>query len=290
MFKTHQSFRHAQRAFEAPVLSCSKPFRSLATINLQRLKRRFRAQLNGLLEGIFRLPFTEDSTNDQHTQDKPYFQGVLLTFVPFPAVSYNEVHLEYRSSKHLIGGSYDIIVGSSTNGKKPIIQIEGSNFAIHLGSLLEAKSTFTRLAPSSSETSSFTEETTDLKTLIQPMLESMAISQMATFPDADVPIVNFLGTKLSFRPLLYFKELDVLLTTPRPMHLRTAHDTIDVLGLITMFTLMNLHKTFDVWQLFHCLTICTTFHQLFNVVIQAWPPHIAPGYRLHLTDSKMTGM
>ena len=84
LFKTRQSFRHAQRDFEAPVLSCSKPFPSLATLNLQRLKRRFRAQLNGLLEGVFRLPFTEDSTNDEHTQDKPYFQGVLLMFVPFP--------------------------------------------------------------------------------------------------------------------------------------------------------------------------------------------------------------
>ena len=168
---------------------------------------------------------------------------MLLTFVPFPAVSYNEVHLEYRSSKHLVGGSYDIIVGSSSNGSKPIIQIEGSNFALHLGSLLEAKSTFTQLAPNTSETSCFTEETADSKALIQPMLESMAISHVATFPDPDVPIVNFLGNKFSFRPLLYFKELDVLLTTPRVMHLRTSHDTIDVLGLITMFTFMNLHKT-----------------------------------------------
>ena len=243
LFKKHQSFGSAEQDFEAPVISASKPFDSLASINLKKLKRRFHAQMTSLLEGIFRLTFTQDSTNDEHTQDKPYFQGVLLTFVPFPAISYNEVHLEYKSSKHLVGGSYDIIVGSTMNGKNPIIQIGGDNYAVHLGSLLEAKSTFTRLAPNTSETRSFTEGTTDGKVLIQPMLETMAISQLAHFPDATVPIVNFLGTKLSFRPLLYFKEQDVLLTTPRVLHLRTAHDTIKVLGLVTMFTLMNVHKT-----------------------------------------------
>ena len=243
LFRKHQSFGSAVQDFEAPVISPSMPFRSLASINLRKLKRRFHVQMNSLLEGIFRLTFTQDSTNDEHVQDKPYFQGVLLTFVPFPAISYNEVHLEYKSSKHLVGGSYDIIVGSTMNGKKPIIQIGGDNYAVYLGSLLEAKSTFTRLAPSTSETCSFTEGITDSKVLIQPMLEIMAIAQLAHFPDATVPIVNFLGTKLSFRPLLYFKEQDVLLTTPRVLHLRTAHDTITVLGLVTMFTIMNVHKT-----------------------------------------------
>ncbi len=75
------------------------------------------------------------------------------------------------------------------------------------------------------------------------MLEVMAISQVATFPNSDVPVVNFMGNKFVFRPLLYFKELDVVLTTPRVMHLRRSQDIIDVLGLITMFTFVHLHKT-----------------------------------------------
>ena len=112
-----------------------------------------------------------------------------------------------KTSSSAIGGSYNVIVGSSTNRKKPIIQIEGNNIAVHLGSLLEAKSTFTRLAPSTSESSSFTEDAADLKTLIQPMLECMAISQVVTFPDPDAPVVNFMGNKFAFRPLLRWMRI-----------------------------------------------------------------------------------
>ena len=237
LFKCHQSFNNAAKA---PGISKLKALRKLAEIDM---KRCFNALLNGLLEGIFRLNFTEDSTNDENTQDKPYLQGVLMTFLPYPAVSFNEIHLEYSSSKHLVGGSYDVIVGSETNGEKPKIHIEGINVAVHLGCLLEAKSTCTRLAPSTSESSSFTDDSADLKKLIQPMLEVMAISQVATFPNPDVPVVNFLAHKFVFRPLVYFRDVDVLVTTPRVIHLRHSENTIDVLGLITMFTFLQLHWT-----------------------------------------------
>ena len=228
LFRRHQSFKIA-----APIMSVSKPLRSVAKITLKKLKRRFKSNLTSLLEGIFRLPFTQDGSTSEMTQDKPYLQGVLMTFLPYPALAYNEVHLEYSSSKHVVSGSYDVIVGSETNGDKPVIKIEDSRLALHLGSVLEVKSTFTRLATrdtSSSESSSFTERSEDLKQLIQPMLEVMAISQVADFPNADVPVVNFLGNKFVFRSLLYFKGVDVVLTTPRVLHLRTVHDTIDALG------------------------------------------------------------
>ena len=67
-------------------------------------------------------------STSEMTQDKPYLQGVLMTFLPYPAVAYNEVHLEYSSSKHVVGGSYDVIVGSETNGVKPVIKIEDNSF------------------------------------------------------------------------------------------------------------------------------------------------------------------
>ena len=76
----------------------------------------------------------------------------------------------------------------------------------------------------------------DLKMLIQPMLEVMALSQVATFPNSSVPVVNFLRNKFVYRPLLYFKEVDVLLVTPTVMHLHTSENTIDILGLLAMFT------------------------------------------------------
>ena len=55
-----------------------------------------------LLEEIFCLEFSEDVRNNEHTLDKPYLHGMLSTFVNFPPLSYNEVHLEYNSKK-LVG-------------------------------------------------------------------------------------------------------------------------------------------------------------------------------------------
>ena len=259
LFRRHQSFKTAGKDFGAPKMSVSKPLRSVAKITLKKFKRRFTSNLTSLLEGIFRLPFTQDGSTSEMTQDKPYLQGVLMTFLPYPAVAYNEVHLEYSSSKHVVGGSYDVIVGSETNGDKPVIKIEDNRLALHLGSVLEVQSTFTRLATSSSESSSFTEHSEDLKQLIQPMLEVMAISQMADFPNEDVPVVNFWGKKFVFRPLLYFKGVDVILTMPRVLHLRTVYDTIDVLGLMTMFTFVHLH-----WMKiveFNSVSIAQFFHE-----------------------------
>ena len=37
------------------------------------------------------------------------------------------------------------------------------------------------------------------------MLETMAIAEVATFPNEDIPILNILGNKLVYRPLLYFR-------------------------------------------------------------------------------------
>lgn len=142
----HPAIRCLKNVWHTPLaVSASKPLRSLATITVKKLKRRFKSNLTSLLEGIFRLPFTQDGSNSELTQDQPYLQGVLMTFLPYPAVVYNEVHLEYSYLKHLVSGSYDVIVGPETNGDKPRIGIEGGHLALHLGSLLEAKSTFTRL-------------------------------------------------------------------------------------------------------------------------------------------------
>lgn len=102
-----------------------------------------------MVAGILRLKFTDD--NVQRGEHKPYLQGVLSTFVKFPAVVFNEVHLEYYLKKKVFGGSVDVIVGSQMNGNKPYIYVQPKNVSIYLGSLLEAKSSHTRLGTSQSE-------------------------------------------------------------------------------------------------------------------------------------------
>jgi hypothetical protein len=141
----------------------------------------------------------------------------------------------------VVGGSFDVVVGSQTDGRnKPCVKIEeDEKVALYLGSIVEVKSSYTQLATNSSDTSTFDTESEDLKLFIQPMLEVMAFAQMAEIPNAAVPIVNFVGTKYTFRPLLYFKNLDIILSTPRVLHLRRNQDTIDALGLMAMFTFVN---------------------------------------------------
>ena len=136
------------------------------------------------------------------------------------------------------------MVGSPTNGAKPYVYIQSGHEAIYLGSVLEAKRSTKSLAAvsSNSRTANFKEAASDIKGLIQPMLEVMAVAQVAEFPRADVPLVNIFGNKFVYRPLLYFRECDVLLTTPRPVHLRRDATTLDVLGLVLLFTLFQLHK------------------------------------------------
>ena len=103
-----------------------------------------------------------------------------------------------------MGGS---IVGSATNGNKPYIYLltneeVPSLVAVYLGSLLEVKSSGQRFTPASSDSAEMLEETSeDTKMLIQPMLETMAIAEVAIFPNEDIPIVNILGNKFVYRAL-----------------------------------------------------------------------------------------
>ena len=101
-------------------------------------------------------------------------------FLPYPVVCYNKVHLECGSSKKVVGGSY-VIVHSKTNGNKPKVHIANEIITVNLGSIMEAKSTFTQLSTNKSVTSTFSEEATDLKTMIQQVLELFAVAQVATF-------------------------------------------------------------------------------------------------------------
>ena len=145
-----------------------------------------------------------------------------------------------------MGGSIDIVIGSATNGNKPYIYVHTNEevpslVAVYLGSLLEVKSTNQRFTPASNDSAEMFEE--DAKLLIQPMLETMAIAEVATFPNEDIPILNILGNKLVYRPLLHFRKSDVILTTPRVVHLRKNSTAVNTQGFLLLFTLFHLHAT-----------------------------------------------
>ena len=198
LFKTHLSFKGAQERFQAPVMSVSKPLKNVIGLDLDNLQKRLSNQLSAVLETIFHLNFSDDDVSNERKVDKPYLQGVLTTFIKFPTLSYNEVQLEYHSKKKLVGGSIDVVVGSESNGNKPYIYVHPKNVSIYLGSLLDAKSSSKCLAASNS--ASFDQSSEEIKALIQPMLELMAISEVAEFPKADVPLLNIFGNKVCTVP------------------------------------------------------------------------------------------
>ena len=76
----------------------------------------------------------------------------------------------------------------------------------------------------------------DTKAFIQPMLELMAMAKVVKFPEEAVPIF---GGKMVFRPFIYFKKLDVMLTTPNVISLRPTAESLNMLGLLVLFSLFH---------------------------------------------------
>ena len=75
------------------------------------------------------------------------------------------------------------------------------------------------------------------------MLELMAVAQVAQFRNNAVPMVNILANRTAFRPFLYFRHEDVMITTPKAVPFRRDANTIDIQGLLLLFLVLRLHKT-----------------------------------------------
>ena len=81
----------------------------------------------------------------------------------------------------------------------------------------------------------FENDTEDLKS------EVLAFAQKTTFPNKLVPLLLIYANRFMYRPLIYFKKYDVLLTTPRVIQHRISQSKVYALGLMLMYTLFNTH-------------------------------------------------
>lgn len=79
-----------------------------------------------------------------------------------------------------------------------------------MGSFGEAKAADVNIATLKKK--SFTSQEEDINVIIQPALEVMALSAVATFPNVNVPLVNILAQKSGFRPIFYWPAYDLLMT------------------------------------------------------------------------------
>ena len=228
LFKRHLSFKGASEVMAAPRMS--KGFalkRVLAGFDLDKLKTLWESQQAQLIEGLYLLKYGNDDvtggTADEHNVGAPYLQGLLRLLVPgFPVVSFTELSLECRSKKKIVGGRLDLGVGSKSTGIKPSLVIEGyeDRVALYLGCLGEAKSADVSLAHC--KNTEHQVDLDDIKATLQPMLEVMAVAEIAQCTTEAVPLVNILANKNAFRPFLNWQEKDVLLTTGGAVPLRRS--------------------------------------------------------------------
>lgn len=104
-----------------------------------------------------------------------------------------------------------------------------------MGSLGKAKASNVPLTKKSNEGATLDDPMVDTKAVIEAMLEVMAMAQVAKFPN--IPIVNIFGGKMVFRPFIYFKQLDVMLTTPNVVPIRPNAESLNMLGLLVLLSI-----------------------------------------------------
>ena len=71
----------------------------------------------------------------------------------------------------------------------------------------------------------------------------MAVAEVAKFTNSAVPLVNIMANRTAFRPFMYFRHEDVLITTPKAVPFRKDVNTLDIQGLLLLFVVLRLHKT-----------------------------------------------
>lgn len=71
----------------------------------------------------------------------------------------------------------------------------------------------------------------------------MAVSEVASFPNNNIPVVNILAIKCGFRPIFYWRAYDVLVTTEMGVPLRLDNDQVDIRGLLMLFITFQVHRS-----------------------------------------------
>ena len=233
---------------ERPTLSSSVSLAELlASISFDQFVECYKSSHIAIIATIFSMTKGERvnvSESSEATNDVPFLQTLFETLVDeFPPQSYNEVHLEYQTDKKLVGGSLDVLVGCDGNGKRPMMKLlsDGQEKAIYLGSLSEGKDVKKPLMLRKNESSSFHAPSSDIKAILQPSHEIMAFSEKCTFTDPGVPLLLIYGSRIQYRPLLYFPSMDVLLTTPTVVPLLRKTGEICTYGLVFLYLLFRLH-------------------------------------------------
>lgn len=176
-----------------------------------------------------------------------FLQYFFKFFLDLPIISLREVHFRDRKTeggKKKVLGKIDVIAGRQKNGRKPSITVNvDSNTVkkVFFGSSSEVQIAGVRLSGHLED--SRTPDGEDLKSVYQPITELCALSEVCTYSDDSkaIPLVNIFASRNTFRPFLYFKEYDVLLTTLTPItYVRKDKVAFDIHGLALLKLLFSI--------------------------------------------------
>lgn len=237
LFREQFKFSKASTFFsERPSLTAEGTLDKLVpTSDLSLLQAIVDVTLSSIAQFLFMYPF--DSAVER--QDQIFLQHFLSCFLKEPHVALREIYFNGVKNKPLGQGKIDVIAGTLTNGNKPILRIKGTDRHINkiflwLAAAVKVKEYRTPLYGSRMPPEQ------DLKALYQPITLLCSMSELCEAIDPSIPLIGLYGSRYSYRPLLYFREHDVLFTTSTPFTYFDSQQRIDLHGLVFLRVLAML--------------------------------------------------
>lgn len=263
LFTERFSFRNAPKNFTAlPSLVITDGILlgdlfQVSAVEVMRLEQELSIRLTSIVGFLEAYRFDDDVEKP----DRAFYQKLFRCFLQFPCVSFREVYFKEHEEKMIVSGTLDIVSGLLRNGTRPKVSVEIENNRLHtvyLGCIGEAKNTSVR--QSASLPGSRTDEDRELKPAYQPILQLCATAELCTFTDARVPLINIYGSRETYKPYLYFKAHDVMLTCQLPAIIMENSGSrarkYNLHGLVLMELLFRLHKYPAEPDVLHNLTQC----------------------------------
>lgn len=148
LFKCHISFKNGSKYMNAPRMSKPFQFSTLTQLfNTTKLTAIWKHRGATITEAMWNLKWKGDA--NEKKIGAPYLKKLMRLFInKMPVMSFEKIHLEYKTKNHLVGGSIDMAVGFAANGNKPTVKIcDGDHpWTLFLGSLGEAKAADVKIA------------------------------------------------------------------------------------------------------------------------------------------------
>ncbi len=240
LFKDQFQFSKASSLFSERPKLCSEEVFPGGIISDQFPMILLELIVQSTICGIHQFLFDHIFDNSTETPDAIFLQSFSKFFIKEPCVTAREIYFKCVGNKPIGKGSIDVLAGMLSNDKLHV-KVKADDHTmkdIFVWVINEAKAPTVRL--SSDIPGSRVPAQEDLKSLYQPITKLCSFSELCELPNNLVPVIALFGSRYSFRPLLYFKAYDVLLTTSRSYTFFDSKKQVDLHGIVMLRVLSML--------------------------------------------------